>query len=116
MARASSSVLSLAGRVGGFRRAALYSGQEVTARARATFEASFEQGHACKVCAPVTLPDGLTTGERQRRARALRAAHYSAVALASARARSQKRTAGHAEPTAQESNGALPPTDRRPAA
>lgn len=93
MAQTSSSVLSLAGRVGGYRRAALYDGQTVTARARATFEASFEAGHECKVCAPVTLPDNLSAPERKRRARALRAAHYSAVALASARARSSKKAA-----------------------
>ena len=90
MVRATSSVLSLAGRVGGFRRAALYDGRAVTARARAVFEASFESGHQCKVCAPVVLPDGLSLTERKRRARALRAAHYSAVALASARARTKK--------------------------
>lgn len=109
-----SSVLSMAGRVGGYRRAAMYSGLEVTARARATFEASFEQGHACKVCAPVTLPDGLAPAERGRRARALRAAHYSAVALASARARSQKRTAPNANGAAQGSNRVTTTTDHRP--
>lgn len=88
-----SSIYSLAGRVGGYARAAKHDGREMTAKARATFAASFVDGHACRVCPPSSLPAGLLPAERERRAEALRRSHYARVALASARARAQKKAA-----------------------
>ena len=84
---ANSSVLSAAGRVGGYARAALHDGRDMTAAARARFIASFADGHACKVCPPVTLPADLLPAERARRAEALRRSHYARLALARARNR-----------------------------
>lgn len=74
-------------RLGGLTRAALYDGREVTAKARETFIASFQAGHACRVCPPIELPADLLPAERQRRADALRAAHYVRVRLARGRKR-----------------------------
>ena len=102
MPRAASSILSLAGRAGGYARAAQYDGREMTARARQTFADSFLDGHACRVCPQTALPPDLLPVERARRAEALRKAHYARVALASARARSQKRAATSTKVTAQE--------------
>ena len=112
MPRAQSSILSLAGRAGGYARAALYDGRDMTAKARETFAASFLRGHACKICPAVEIPAGLLPGERERRAEALRRSHYARVALASARARSQKKAAALRNATAQEvtSAGSTTPT------
>lgn len=87
------SVFSLAGRVGGLRRAALHDGEAMTRQARDSFRASFETGHGCSVCPRIDIPAGLPAEERRRRGEALRRAHYSAVAMASARSRAKKRTA-----------------------
>lgn len=84
-------IQALAGRVGGYARAAKYDGREMTARARQTFVDSFLEGHACKVCPEVVFPADLLPVERQRRAEALRRSHYARVALSSARARADKR-------------------------
>lgn len=89
----SRSIYSIAGRVGGHARAAMYDGREMTARARARFRESFAEGHACRVCPAVTLPSDLLPVERARRAEALRRAHYARVAMASARARANKKAA-----------------------
>ena len=84
------SILRLAGRAGGYARAARYDGRDMTAVARQRFIASFLEGHACRVCPPTTLPDDLPPAERQRRAEALRRGHYARIALASARARASR--------------------------
>ena len=83
-------VLSAAGRVGGYRRAALYDGVAMTAKARHTFERSFLDGHACRLCPPVTIPENLPLVERERRAVALRKMHYANVALESVRVRQHR--------------------------
>lgn len=95
---------AMAGRVGGFARAARYDGREMTAAARERFAASFRDGHACKVCPEVTLPVELLPEERDRRAEALRRGHYARVALASATARAKKKAAlgGSASPARPE--------------
>lgn len=87
------SIHRLAGRVGGYARAALYDGVAMTAAARQRFIESFREGHACRVCPEVMLPADLLPAERLRRAEALRRLHYARVAMASARARSKKKTA-----------------------
>jgi hypothetical protein len=71
---------SLRARVAAFARAAQYDGRDVTAKARATFLASFLQ----RVDAD---QPGLPEAERQRRAHALRKAHFSRMAFESAKAR-----------------------------
>ena len=96
------SIYRLAGRVGGYARAALYDGRDMTAAARQRFSESFREGHACRVCPAVTLPADLLPTERERRGEALRRLHYARVALASAQARSKKRTAPNANGTALE--------------
>lgn len=103
---------SLAGRVGGFARAAKHDGREMTAKARATFAESFLAGHACRVCPAIEFPPDLLPAERERRAEALRRAHYARVALASARSRSKKKAATPAKVTAQEvrDHASRPPT------
>lgn len=111
----SRSIYSLAGRVGGHARAAMYNGIEVTQRARDAFAASFHEGHACRVCPRVELPADLLPGERGRRAESLRRAHFSRVALASVRARAdKKRTAAvRKAATAQEVDGVQDHRSRR---
>lgn len=85
------SIYSIAGRVGGFSRAAQYDGREMTASAREAFTESFLAGHTCKVCPATTLPDELEPTERKRRAEALRKAHYARIAMASAQRRAAVR-------------------------
>lgn len=79
---------SLAGRIGGHTTASRHNGRELTAKARAKFLGRFE--------AQVD-PDGvLPPAERQRRAEALRKAHFTRLALKSAearRARKEKKAA-----------------------
>ena len=104
----------LAGRVGGYARAALHDGAEMTEKARETFRASFEEGHGCKVCPRIDLPAGLLPVERARRAEALRRGHYARVAMASARALSLKKAATvHKSVTAQEDRDATTTPYRR---
>jgi hypothetical protein len=67
------------GRIGGYITAARYDGREQTAKARATFRQSFLD----QVDPDRTLPEP----ERERRAEALRRAHYARLALASVRSR-----------------------------
>ena len=102
MANPPRTIYSLAGRVGGYARAARYDGREMTEAARRRFAESFLEGHACRVCPPATLPADLLPAERARRAEALRRGHYARVAMASARARSKKKAADPARSTAQE--------------
>lgn len=111
----SRSIYSLAGRIGGHARAAMYDGREMTARARERFRESFAQGHACRVCPGLTLPDDLLPVERARRAEALRRAHYARVAMASARVRSKKKAASSTKADGLEDRDATS-TPRRTAA
>jgi hypothetical protein len=87
----SRSIFVLAGRLGGYSRAARHDGELMTRKARQTFALSFLSGHGCKVCPRVDLPASLTDAERARRGEALRRAHYTRVALESARARAGRR-------------------------
>jgi hypothetical protein len=84
------SVNSLAGRVGGLTRSAMYDGREMTAAARQRYRQSFAFGHECQLCPKVQIAAQLPLSERQRRAEALRRAHFSRLALASARARARR--------------------------
>ena len=111
------SVYRLAGRVGGFARAARYDGLAMTAAARQRFAESFLQGHRCRICPDVTLPADLLPHERERRAEALRKGHYARIALASARARTDKKKAASVRKseTAQEVSSASSTTPTRAA-
>lgn len=112
-----SSIYSLAGRVGGYARAAKHDGREMTEKARRTFTESFLDGHQCKVCPPVIVPAGLPPAERGRRAEALRRSHFARVALASARARrATKKAATGAKVTARGAGRAESTTTPTPAA
>ena len=76
------------GRIGGHSRAARYSPEELTGKARATFRDSFREGHTCSLWT-VALPADLPEGERVRRSGALRQAHYARLQRRSALARKQ---------------------------
>jgi hypothetical protein len=71
---------ALAGRLGGLSRSARYDGQTVTREARSSFAESFLMGHQCRVCPPISVPIDLPLEERERRAAALRKAHYVRIA------------------------------------
>jgi hypothetical protein len=100
---------ALWGRVGAAVARSRHDPRELTSNARAAFLARFEREIREQ------YPD-LPEPEIQRRAAELRRARMLALAARSSMARSKKRAAPNANGTAQESNGALPPTDRRPAA
>ena len=73
---------ALGGRIGGYLRAAMYDGREVTQKARETFLSRFERE---------VDPNGtLSPTERQRRAEAARKAHFARLALKSAQKRAKK--------------------------
>jgi hypothetical protein len=65
----------------------------MTAAARRTYAASFSAGHGpCAACGPrITIPDGLPAREVERRARALRRGHFTALAFMSAMSRTHRR-------------------------
>lgn len=88
-----SEIHSLAGRVGGYARAARYDGRLMTEAARRRFIASFLGGHTCRICPAVVIPDSLPDEERVRRGVALHKAHYARMALVSARVRKLRRRA-----------------------
>lgn len=70
---------SLIARIGGYALAAAHDSRETTANGRAAFLAKFEHE---------VDPNGvLTVTERERRATALRNAHFARMALKSAQAR-----------------------------
>lgn len=71
----------LRGRLGGFTRASLYDGLAVTAKARQTFLDRFERD--------VDPDHQLPAAERARRAEAARKAHFTRLAMKSAKARSR---------------------------
>jgi hypothetical protein len=83
----SNSLHSLRARALAYRRAALYDGEAVTAKARQVFRDSFAGGHACSLCGSIELPADLTPAERARRAEALRKMHFANLGLAASRAR-----------------------------
>lgn len=74
---------SLRGRIGAYRLHATHDPRDTTARARATFLVKFERE---------VDPEGvLPQAERQRRAEYARKAHFTRLALKSARARRRKK-------------------------
>jgi hypothetical protein len=72
----------LRARLGGFSRASLYDGREVTAKARQTFLDRFDD--------EVDPDRQLPATERARRAEAARRAHFTRLALRSSKARARK--------------------------
>ncbi len=81
MSRSSGPMARQSGRKGGLTKAALYDTREATAAARAAFQDSFLDGHACKVCSRIDIPDDIPAHERRRRAEALRRRHFASIAL-----------------------------------
>jgi hypothetical protein len=71
----------LRGRLGAYTRASQYDGKAVTAKARQAFLDQFEQ--------QVDPDHLLPVAERARRAEAARKAHFTRLAMKSARARSR---------------------------
>jgi hypothetical protein len=69
---------------------ARHDGLEITAKARKLYQDSFLNGHGCKICPRIDIPDDLPDQERQRRADSLRKLHFARMALRSSKAR-QKR-------------------------
>lgn len=83
-----SNLFSLAGRVGAHVMHARYDPHQITAEARASFLDRFERE---------ADPDGtLDPAERARRARHLRSAYFTRLALKSAQARRQRQNGGQA--------------------
>jgi hypothetical protein len=80
---------SLRSRIGAYATLARHDSRQINAVARATYRTSFRLGHACKVCPAFTMPPGLPESEVERRAEALRRAHYARLALRSSQARSR---------------------------
>lgn len=80
-------------RIAAYAANARHDGRAITAQARATYRASFERGHGCKVCPLIELPEDLTPADRAKRADMLRRGHYARLALRSSVSRS-KRKAG----------------------
>ena len=77
---------ALRGRLGAYALHAKHDARETTAKARATFLERFERE---------VDPDGvLPEAERQRRAEYARKAHFTRLALASARARRERKAGG----------------------
>jgi len=79
------SLRSLAARVGGLTRAAMYDGRVVTAKARETFLSRF--------LAEVDPGSVLPEAERVRRAEAARKAYFARLALRSAKVRARRKAA-----------------------
>lgn len=73
--------MALRGRIGGFSLAATHDAREYTKAARSAFLAKFL----------ADIPSDLPEEERQRRAQAARQAHFSRMALKSAKARRQRK-------------------------
>lgn len=73
---------ALAGRIGGYRRAAMYDSREMTAAARRGFDARFER--------EVDPDNVLPPAERARRAEAARKAYFAALAHRSATVRKKR--------------------------
>lgn len=82
----------LRARIGGLARSAQYDGLEVTAKARATFRASFED----QVDPDRKLPEA----ERSRRAEAARRLFYARMAFRSSQVRARNKTAAATTPAA----------------
>lgn len=78
---------SLQMRVAALVRAAQTDGAEMTRPARAAFLESFETGHQCKHCKPIVIDQTMPPEQRARAVQAAISAHFSRLALASARAR-----------------------------
>lgn len=72
---------ALAGRIGGYRKAALYDARQATLPAREAFARRFLD--------QVDPTRKLAEAERNRRAEAARKAHYASLALKSAKARNR---------------------------
>ena len=85
---ADAATITAVARLGGLAKAARYDGLEGTAKARATYDAHWVNGHGCAVCPRVEITADLPATERERRGRKLREAHF--IRLGMARRRSNK--------------------------
>ena len=72
---------------------ARYGSTAINERARAVYKDSFRAGHSCRLCPAIVIPEGLSGAEIDRRAVALRRAHFTRLALASSRKRKKTATA-----------------------
>jgi hypothetical protein len=81
----------LRARLGGYAARVHHTGDELLREANRAYRDSFRDGHRCAVCPDVRMAAGLTAEEVVRRAEALRRAHYTRLAMLSARARSSRR-------------------------
>jgi len=74
--------LASIGRLGGLTFAATNDTAAASATARSAFDASFLQGHGCKVCPPIEINQDLDQDEIAKRAGLLRTLHFSRLARA----------------------------------
>jgi hypothetical protein len=81
------SLRSLQARIAALTRAAQTDGSEISAPGRAAFMKSFETGHECQHCTPIVIDQSLPPEQQARAVQAAISAHFSRLALASARSR-----------------------------
>lgn len=93
MADETSDLRSAQARIAALTRAAQTDGREISAPARRAFLESFLTGHTCGLCKTVTIDQSLPPDQRARAVQAAISAHFTRMALKSARARSRARAA-----------------------
>jgi hypothetical protein len=81
---------SLRSRIAAYAALSRNDPREINAKARRVYRDSFRNGHRCVVCPVFVMPEGLSPAEVDRRADALRKAHFGRLALKSSRVRSEK--------------------------
>lgn len=81
------------GQIGGLRRSATTDMGVLAHAGQRSFRDSFENGHGCRVCTLVKIPDDITPEERKRRSNALYNAHFKALAYASMATRAKRNRA-----------------------
>jgi len=74
-------------RIAALTRAAMTDGAEISAPGRKAFLESFQTGHECRHCPPIIIDQSLAPEQKARAVQAAISAHFSRLALASARAR-----------------------------
>lgn len=72
--------LAAIGRIGGLTFSATNDTAALSSAGRTAFRASFQNGHECAACPPVTIATDISEDERDRRADALYRLHFARLA------------------------------------